>query len=83
MTPFIFPTRTLRRTRFICIGDVATESAGKEIFLNITTVWSILNPWRGLESVWPSCLSWDGTGKISNKQVTMVSFRINAVALMP
>ena len=65
--------------KVFCIGNVAPESAGEEIFLNITSMWNILNLGRGLQSGWPNVLSGDGTGKISNKQVTMVSFGINSI----
>jgi hypothetical protein len=62
-----------------CIGNVAPEAAGEEIFLNLATVWSILNLARGLASGWPNTLCGDGTGKVSKYQVTMVSFGINSI----
>ena len=62
-----------------CIGNIDAEAAGEDIFLNITNAWSILNLGQGLESGWPNCLCGDGTGKISSKQVTMVSFGINSI----
>jgi hypothetical protein len=67
--------------KVICIGNVAPECAGEEIFLNVTTVWSILNHdlGRGLQSSRPNRLSGDGTGKISSRQVTFVSFGINSI----
>ncbi len=33
-----------------CIGNVSPEAAGEVIFLNVATVWSILNLGRGLAS---------------------------------
>ena len=62
-----------------CIGNVAPEAAGEEIFFNIATIWSILNLGRGLASGWPNCLCGDGTGKVSKHQVTMVSFGITSI----
>ena len=63
----------------LCIGNVAPAAAGEEIFLNLSTIWSILHIARGHVSGWPNCASGDGTGKISAKQVTMISFGINSV----
>ncbi len=60
----------------IDFGNVSPEAAGEENFLNLATVWSILNMGRGLASGWPNSLCGDGTGKISKFQVTMVSFGI-------
>jgi hypothetical protein len=62
-----------------CIGNVNPEAAGEEIFLNLTTAWSIFHIARGFISGWPICVSGDGTGKISKKQVTMISFGINSI----
>jgi hypothetical protein len=62
-----------------CIGNVSAEAAGEELFLNLTTVWSILHIARGHASGWPNCASGDGTGKISRKQATMISFGINSI----
>jgi hypothetical protein len=62
-----------------CIGNVSPEAAGEEIFLNVATVWSILNLGRGLASGWPNVLCGDGTGKVSKYQVTMVSFGITSI----
>jgi hypothetical protein len=42
-------------------------------------MWNVLNWGSGLQSGWPNCLSGDETGKVSNKQVTMVSFGINSI----
>jgi hypothetical protein len=38
-----------------CIGNVALEAAGEELFLNISIVWSILHIARGHGSGWPNC----------------------------
>ena len=62
-----------------CIGNVAVAAAGEEIFLNLSTIWSILHIARGHVSGWPNCPSGDDTGKISKKQVTMISFGIKSV----
>ena len=62
-----------------CIGNVNPEAAGEEIFLNLTTTWSIFHIARGFISGWPICVSGDGTGKISRKQATMVGFGINSI----
>jgi len=62
-----------------CIGNVSPEAAGEEIFLNVTTFWSIMHIARGHVSGWPNCLSGDGTGKVSRHQVTMVSLGINSI----
>ena len=40
---------------------------------------SIMNIARGHLSGWMNCASGDGTGKISKKQCTMISFGINSV----
>ena len=63
----------------VCIGNVSPEAAGEEIFLNVTTIWSILNLGRGLASGWPNVLCGDGTGKVSKYQVTMVSLGITSI----
>ena len=62
-----------------CIGNVSLDAAGEEIFLNLTTAWSIFHIERGFISGWPICVSGDGTGKISKKQVTMIGFGINSI----
>ena len=62
-----------------CIGNVSPEAAGEEIFLNLATCWSILHIARGHVAGWPNCLSGDGTGKVSKRQVTMVSLGINSI----
>ncbi len=60
----------------ICIGNVSAEAAGEELFLNLTTILHIA---RGHATGWPNCASGDGTGEISRKQATMVSFGINSI----
>ena len=62
-----------------CIGNVSPEAAGEEIFLNLTTAWSIFHIARGYISGWPICVTGDGTGKISKKQATMIGFGINFI----
>jgi hypothetical protein len=61
-----------------CIGSVRHKAAGEKIFLNIATVWSILNLGRGHVSGWPNCLCCDCTGKVSKYQVTMVSYHLDS-----
>ena len=43
-----------------CIGNVSPAAAGEEIFLNLTTAWSIFHIARGFISGWPICVSGDG-----------------------
>ncbi len=60
----------------ICIGNVAEEDSNHELYINLTTIWFILNLARGLISGWPNTLCGDGTGKFSKKQATMISLGI-------
>jgi hypothetical protein len=34
----------------ICIGNVAEADSGRELFINLTTAWNVLNLGRGLAS---------------------------------
>ena len=63
----------------ICIGNVDAANSGRELFINLTTVWNILNLGRGLASGWPNTLCGDGTGKFSKKQATMISLGIISI----
>ena len=63
----------------ICIGNVAEADSGRELFINLTTAWNVLNLGRGLASGWPNTLCGDGTGKFSKKQATMVSLGIISI----
>jgi len=63
----------------ICIGNVSPEAAGEELFLNVSTIWSVLNISRGLASGWPNILCGDGTGKLSRHEATMLSFGITSI----
>ncbi len=63
----------------IFIGNVSPDAAGEELFLNFATICSILNISRGLESGWPNTLCDDGTGKLSRRQATMLSFGITSI----
>jgi len=62
-----------------CIGNVAPDAAGEEIFLNLATMWGILNIARALETGWPVCMSGDGTGRLCSKQITLISLGVNSI----
>ena len=63
----------------ICIGNVAEEDSDRELLINLTTQWNILNLGRCLLTGWPNTLCGDGTGKFSKKQATMVSLGIISI----
>ncbi len=63
----------------ICIGNVSPEAACEELYLKLSTIWSIINISRGLESGWPNTLCSDGTGKLSRHEATMLSFGITSI----
>ncbi len=50
------------------------DAAGENIYLNLATMWGILNFVRALESGWPVSMSCDGTGRLCSKQINLVFF---------
>jgi hypothetical protein len=65
--------------KVFCIGNVAPEAAGEEIFLNLANMWGILNLARAHESGWKVCMSGDGTGRLCSKQITLISLGVNSI----
>jgi hypothetical protein len=65
--------------KVFCIGNVAPDAVGKEFFLNLATMWGILNIARAHETGWPVCMSGDGTGRLCSKKITLIFLGVNSI----
>jgi hypothetical protein len=65
--------------KVFCIGNVAEDAAGEEMYLELANIWGILNIARALETGWKVCMSGDGTGRLCSKQITLVSLGVNSI----